>query len=164
MKIALCQINTKVGDLQRNTDLIIRNINKAKEQEIDLIIFPELAITGYPPKDLLDFECFVKDNLKCLDKIRAASENIAVICGYVDINKNSTGKKCHNAAAFINNGEIIAKYYKRLLPFYDVFDETRYFEPGQKELVIDLKGKNSVLQYAKTYGMIKITGKDSYIM
>ena len=141
MKIALCQINTKVGDLQRNTDLIIRNINKAKEQEIDLIVFPELAITGYPPKDLLDFECFVNDNLKCLDKIRAASENIAVICGYVDINKNSTGKKCHNAAAFINNGEIIAKYYKRLLPFYDVFDETRYFEPGQKELVIDLKGK-----------------------
>jgi len=141
MKIALCQINTKVGDLQRNTGLIIKNINKAKDKGIDLIVFPELAITGYPPKDLLDFECFVNDNLKCLDKIRAASENIAVICGYVDINTNPTGKKCHNAAAFINNGEIIAKYYKRLLPFYDVFDETRYFEPGHKELIIDFKGK-----------------------
>ena len=141
MKIALCQINTKVGDLQRNTGLIIKNINKAKDKGIDLIVFPELAITGYPPKDLLDFECFVNDNLKCLDKIRAASENIAVICGYVDINTNPTGIKCHNAAAFINNGEIIAKYYKRLLPFYDVFDETRYFEPGHKELIIDFKGK-----------------------
>ena len=141
MKIALCQINTKVGDLQRNTDLIIKNINKAKEKEIDLIVFPELAITGYPPKDLLDFDCFVNDNLKFLDKIRAASENIGIICGYVDINKSPTGKKCHNAAAFINNGEIIAKYYKRLLPFYDVFDETRYFEPGHQELVIDFKDK-----------------------
>ena len=141
MKIALSQINTKVGDLQRNTDLIIKNINRAKEKGIDLIVFPELAITGYPPKDLLDFECFISDNLKCLDKIRAASEDIAVICGYVDINVNTTGKKCHNAAAFINNKEIAAKYYKRLLPFYDVFDETRYFEPGQKELVVDFKGK-----------------------
>ena len=141
MKIALSQINTKVGDLQRNTDLITKNINKAKEKGIDLIVFPELSITGYPPKDLLDFECFVNDNLKCLDKIRAASENIAVICGYVDINTSTTGKKCHNAAAFINNGEIIAKYYKRLLPFYDVFDETRYFEPGHQELIIDFKDK-----------------------
>jgi len=141
MKIALCQINTKVGDLQRNTDLIIKNINKAKEKAVDLIVFTELSITGYPPKDLLDFECFVSDNLKYLDKIRAASENIAVICGYVDINTSSTGKKCYNAAAFINNGEIVAKYYKRLLPFYDVFDETRYFEPGQQKLVIDFKGK-----------------------
>ncbi|MEI8388747.1 MAG: NAD+ synthase [bacterium] len=141
MKIALSQINTKVGDLQRNTDLIIKNIKRAKEKGIDLIVFPELAITGYPPKDLLDFECFINDNLKCLDKIRDASEDIAVICGYVDINVNATGKKCHNAAAFINNKEIAAKYYKRLLPFYDVFDETRYFEPGQKELVVDFKGK-----------------------
>ena len=141
MKIALCQINTKVGDLQRNTDLIVKNINKAKEKRIDLIVFTELSITGYPPKDLLDFECFVNDNLKCLDKIRAASKDIAVICGYIDINPNATGKKCYNAAAFINNGEIIAKYYKRLLPFYDVFDETRYFEPGQQELIIDFKGK-----------------------
>jgi len=141
MKIALCQINTKVGDLQRNTDLIIKNINKAKEKGIDLIVFTELSITGYPPKDLLDFECFVNDNLKCLDKIRESSENIAVICGYVDINPNLTGKKCYNAAAFINNGELVAKYYKRLLPFYDVFDETRYFEPGQKELIVDFKGK-----------------------
>ena len=73
MKIALCQINTKVGDLQRNTDLIIKNIDIAKEKKVDLIVFPELAITGYPPKDLLDFDCFVMDNLKCLDKIRAAS-------------------------------------------------------------------------------------------
>lgn len=141
MKIALGQINTKVGDLKRNTDLIIKNINKAKEKEIDLIVFPELSITGYPPKDLLDFECFVQDNLKYLDRIREASKGIAVICGYVDINTNPAGKKCHNAAVFIDNGKIVAKYFKRLLPFYDVFDETRYFEPGQQDLVIDFKGK-----------------------
>lgn len=141
MKIALGQINTKVGDLERNTDLIIKNINKAKEKGVDLIVFPELSITGYPPRDLLDFDCFINDNLKYLDKIRAASENIAVICGYVDINTEPTGKKCRNAAAFINNGKIVAKYYKQLLPFYDVFDETRYFEPGQRELIVEFKGK-----------------------
>lgn len=141
MKIALGQINTKVGDLERNTSLIIQNINRAKENGFDLIVFSELSITGYPPRDLLDFECFIKDNLKCLDKIREASRDIAVICGYVDINTDKSGKKYHNAAAFINNGEIIAKYYKRLLPFYDVFDETRYFEPGNKDVYVDFKGK-----------------------
>lgn len=141
MKIALGQINTKVGDLKGNTDLIIKNINKAKENGIDLIVFPELAITGYPPRDLLDFECFVKENLCCLEKIKEASQGIAVICGYVDINTEPTGKKCRNAAAFMHNGEIIKKYYKQLLPFYDVFDETRYFEPGREKAFVDFKGE-----------------------
>lgn len=141
MKIALGQINTKVGDLKRNTDLIIKNINHAKEKGVDLIAFPELSITGYPPRDLLDFNCFISDNLKYLEIIREASQGIAVICGYIDINPDPMGKKYYNAAAFINDGKIIARYYKRLLPFYDVFDETRYFEPGNKELVVEFKGK-----------------------
>lgn len=141
MKIALGQINTKVGDLKRNTDLIINNINKAKALGVDLIVFPEMSITGYPPRDLLDFECFINDNLKYLDKVRAASKDIAVICGYVDLNTNSSGKKYHNAAAFIHNEEIKTKYYKRLLPFYDVFDETRYFEPGKIPACVDFMGK-----------------------
>ena len=141
MKIALGQINTKVGDLRGNTEIIIKNIDKAREQGIDLVIFPELSITGYPPRDLLDFESFINENLCYLDKIREASKDIAVICGYVDINKDPAGKKCYNAAAFIENCEIKARYYKQLLPFYDVFDETRYFEPGREKLYVDIKGK-----------------------
>jgi len=141
MKIALAQINTKIGDLKNNTRLIIENINKAKEKGADLVIFPELAITGYPPRDLLDFECFVYDNLKCLETIKEFAQGIAVICGYIDINPDTTGRKYFNAAAYINDGEISGKYYKHLLPFYDVFDETRYFEPGKETLFVELKGK-----------------------
>ncbi len=145
MKIALAQINTKVGDLKGNTGLIIRNINLAKEKGAELVIFPELSITGYPPRDLLDFECFVDDNLVYLDKIRQHSTGIAVVCGFVDKNPSSYGKKLYNAAALVQNGEITDKYYKRLLPFYDVFDETRYFEPGKDNLTVEINNKKFFL-------------------
>lgn len=145
MKIAIAQINTKVGDLKGNTDLIIKKIGKAKSSGADIVVFPELSISGYPPRDLLDFECFVNDNLKCLDLISQNSLGIAVICGFIDKNTESAGKKYYNALAFINDGEIKNRYYKRLLPFYDVFDETRHFEPGDKELVVNFKGKNLYL-------------------
>ncbi len=141
MKIALAQINTKVGDLEKNTNLIIEYIDKAVANNADIVVFPELSITGYPPRDLLDFECFINDNLECLEKIKEKSQDIAVICGYIDINKSSLGKKHYNAAAFMHKGEIITRYHKCLLPFYDVFDETRYFEPGKKEAVVEFKGK-----------------------
>ncbi len=141
MKIALAQINTKVGDLAGNAGLIIKNINSAREKEAELVIFPELSITGYPPRDLLDFECFIDDNLVYLDRIREHSQNIAVICGFVDKNITAYGKKYFNAAVLIKNREIIGKYYKRLLPFYDVFDETRYFEPGKDIMIAEIKDK-----------------------
>jgi len=141
MKIALGQINTKVGDLKGNTNKILEYIERAKSEKADLIVFPELSISGYPPRDLLDFECFVKDNLKFLDIIAEAAEGIAVICGYIDINPDRQGKKFFNAGAFLENKKVKARYYKRLLPFYDVFDETRYFEPGNKPLLVEFKGK-----------------------
>jgi len=142
MKIALAQINTKVGDLSANTDLIIKNINSARAKEAELVVFPELSITGYPPRDLLDFDCFIDDNLAYLDKIRENSKGINIICGFIDKNPSPYGKKYFNAAAIIKNGTIKAKYYKRLLPFYDVFDETRYFEPGKESLTVEINGKN----------------------
>jgi len=141
MKIALSQLNTKVGDFKGNFGLIAKNIELAKNNGADIVVFPELSITGYPPKDLLDFECFVTENLEYLDKIKELSRGIAVVCGYIDKNPNPKGKKYCNAAAFIKNGEIIKKYYKRLLPFYDVFDETRYFEAGTEEAVVEFDGK-----------------------
>ncbi len=145
MKIALAQINTKVGDLKGNTDLIIQNIYAAKNRGANLVVFPELCITGYPPRDLLDFECFIDDNLKALETIKENTENIAVIVGYIDKNPAEEGKKYFNAAAVIENKEITAKYYKRLMPFYDIFDETRYFEPGKENLAVKIKDKNFII-------------------
>ncbi len=145
MKIALAQINTKVGDLDGNTKIIIQNINAAKKMNADIVIFPELSITGYPPRDLLDFECFIDDNLKYLQKIREHARDISVIVGYIDKNPSSEGRKYFNAAALIENTRITAKYYKRLLPFYDIFDETRYFEPGKDNVIIKIKDKKLAL-------------------
>jgi NAD+ synthase (glutamine-hydrolysing) len=145
MKIALAQINTKVGDLKGNADRIIRNIELAKERGAELVVFHELAITGYPPRDLLDFECFVEDNLIQLEEIRKHTAGISVICGYIDKNPLPEGKRYYNAAVLISNCEVKARYYKRLLPFYDVFDETRYFEPGKENIVADIGGKKFFL-------------------
>jgi len=141
MRVALAQINPKVGDLAGNADKIVNFIKKAKEAEADLVIFPELAISGYPPRDLLDFEIFVQDNLVQLDRIKEFSYDIAVICGYIDVNSEPYGRKYHNAAAFMNEGEIVYRYYKSLLPFYDVFDENRYFEPGSDFEPVEFMGK-----------------------
>jgi NAD+ synthase (glutamine-hydrolysing) len=141
MRVALAQINPKVGDLAGNTDKIISFIQKAKKVEADLVIFPELAITGYPPRDLLDFEIFVQDNLSQLERLKEYSYDMGIICGYVYINEEPYGRKYYNAAAFIYEGEIISRYYKSLLPFYDVFDENRYFEPGKEFEPVEFMGK-----------------------
>lgn len=142
MKIALAQINTKVGDLNGNTDKITDFTQRAVKQGADLAVFPELSITGYPPKDLLDFEAFIEDNIAQIEKLKEYSFKTAILCGFIDKNTAAAGKKHFNAAAFIHNGEIIAKCHKNLLPFYDVFDETRYFEPSNKPVIVNFKGKN----------------------
>jgi len=143
MKIALAQINSKVGDLKGNTSKIFEYIDRAAKENNDIVIFPELTITGYPPRDLLDFTSFVEDNLIQLEEIVKYTENldIAVICGYVDFCKKQKGRKYSNSAAFIYKGKIISIHNKSLLPFYDVFDETRYFEPGETFEIIEFKGK-----------------------
>jgi NAD+ synthase (glutamine-hydrolysing) len=159
MKIALAQINTKVGDLKGNADRIIRNIELAKEKGAELVVFPEMAVVGYPPRDLLDFECFVDDNLCWLDEIRKHTAGISVVCGYIDKNPLAEGKKYYNAAVLISDCEIKARYHKRLLPFYDVFDETRYFEPGKESLTVEVGGKK-----LKTFGMTRIIGSGRFII
>jgi NAD+ synthase (glutamine-hydrolysing) len=136
MKLALAQINPKVGDLKGNTRKIIDFISRAKEQEADLVVFPELAVTGYPPEDLLLKPQFISDNLTSLKEIVKAGKGIAVYLGFVDRDRAGI----FNAGAFIDNGRLKKVYHKINLPNYSVFDEKRYFLPGEAPAVVNFKG------------------------
>ncbi len=132
MKIAIGQVNPTIGQVGANTDKIIEYIRKARDSNADLVVFPEMAIIGYPPMDLLEHRKLIKDNLEGLQKIVAASKDIYVICGYVDFDADNP-PMLFNAAAFIHDGEMISRHYKTLLPTYDVFDEQRYFSPAKEQ-------------------------------
>ncbi|HBQ21757.1 MAG: NAD+ synthase [Deltaproteobacteria bacterium GWA2_38_16] len=132
MKIALAQINPTIGAFEYNSRKMLDFIKTAKAKKAELVIFPELSLVGYPPLDLLEKESFVKDNLKYLKQFSSHIQDIAVICGFIDKNGGKSGKEFFNSLAFISNRKIIAKHHKVLLPSYDVFDETRHFEPGVK--------------------------------
>lgn len=131
LRVAMAQINCTIGDLKGNLKKINEYIQKAEESGVDIVAFPELAITGYPPEDLLLKPKFVEDNLKSLKKLVKFVKNIVVIVGFVD----KKGKELYNAAAVIYAGKIIGVYYKILLPNYGVFDEKRYFKAGMNPLV-----------------------------
>jgi NAD+ synthase (glutamine-hydrolysing) len=125
MRIALAQINPTVGDLEGNVSKIIDYLQRAKRLDADLIAFPELAVTGYPPEDLLLKSQFIDDNLQALKRIQESVSDITAIVGFVD-RKNDI----YNAAALMHNKEIIDVYHKMYLPNYGVFDEYRYFQAG----------------------------------
>ena len=139
MKIALCQINPIIGDFHYNTGLILDATEQAKRGGCSLAVFPELSLVGYPPKDLLERPAFIKENLKALERLAARVQGIHALCGYVDRNPRDTGKPLVNSVALIKDGEILKKGGKRLLPTYDVFDETRYFEPAPQSLIFQLQ-------------------------
>lgn len=128
LRFSMAQINCTVGDFEGNYKKISENIQRAKALGSDMVIFPELAVTGYPPEDLLLKEKFVDDNMALVKKIASAVNDIVVILGYVD----KKGKDIFNAAAVIYRGEIKGVYHKVLLPNYGVFDEKRYFERGNE--------------------------------
>ncbi len=132
MKIALAQINTTIGDFDGTIQKIGDFVARAKKEKADLIAFPELALTGYPPRDLLERPRFVDQNLKALDKIAELSSGIRIVVGFVDRNRGGAGRALFNAAALCEDEKVAAVYPKNLLPNYDVFDEARYFEPGSK--------------------------------
>jgi len=136
LRIAIAQINTTVGDLRGNVEKIIHNINEAKKNSIDLIAFPELTITGYPPEDLLLQSEFIEENLRSLKQIVKTTENITSIIGFVDTHN----QKLFNSAAVICNGKICGTYHKMHLPNYGVFDEKRYFKEGIHPVIFELNG------------------------
>jgi NAD+ synthase (glutamine-hydrolysing) len=125
LRVALGQLNMVVGDLAGNTERVLEAMTTAEEAGADLVVFPELALTGYPPEDLLLKPGFVADNLEALAKVAAASERCATVVGFVD-----EGRDLHNAAAVCAFGQVQGVYHKQLLPNYAVFDEQRYFSPG----------------------------------
>lgn len=143
MKISLAQINPTVGDIAGNTQMIVSSIREAKRNGARLVIFPELAVCGYPPKDLLLREGFVDDCQKAINIIAYECTNITAIVGTVTKNNMKTGRNLYNSATICANGVNLYDYHKRLLPMYDVFDERRYFEPGKGSLCVPIfdKGK-----------------------
>lgn len=127
LRVTLAQINVTVGDLPGNQKKILDYLEKAKAVKSDIVVFPELVLTGYPPEDLLHKEHFVRDNLKSLKEIAATVKDLVVVLGFVDIDKN---KNLYNAAAVITRGKVQGVYHKHDLPNYGVFDEKRYFTEG----------------------------------
>ncbi len=135
MRVALAQINTTVGDLQGNARRIIDVMVSAEKQGAGITLFPELAITGYPPEDLLHKKHFIEQNLEALELVAAASRH-AVLVGFVD----RVGDDLYNAVALCGNGRVLHVHHKQELPNYGVFDERRYFEPGAQTGVFELGG------------------------
>ena len=140
MKIALGQINTTVGAYRENTEKMLRYIAEAKRQRGDLILFPELAVAGYPPRDLLEKPAFLNDNVEALHALANKIEGITVITGFAEPNPQPQGKACYNSAAVLRDGKILSIHRKFLLPTYDVFDEGRYFEPAKEQQILILDG------------------------
>jgi NAD+ synthase (glutamine-hydrolysing) len=140
MKIGFAQINPTVGDLRGNCELIIGAYQRLAAAGAELVMTPELAITGYPPQDLIFKSRFVPENLAVLDKLQARIGNAPLLVGFVDRN-HGRGKPFHNAAALLERGKPIRKTYKSLLPTYDVFDEDRYFEPATRVEPFEVQGK-----------------------
>ena len=132
MKVALAQLNLTIGDLAGTAARILDAYRRACAQGAELVVFSELAVTGYPPRDLLLKGRFVPDNLATLDRIAREMTGAAAVLGYVDLNDSGMGRKFRNAAALIQEGRVCQRVWKALLPTYDVFDEDRYFEPAAR--------------------------------
>ncbi len=141
MNIFLAQQNYHIGNFESNTARIIEAIHAAEARGADLVVFSELCVCGYPPRDFLEFEDFIARSYAALDEIKAHTQTTAVLVGAPQRNPHREGKDLFNAAFFLFEGEIKQIVQKTLLPTYDVFDEYRYFEPGFEWNVIEYKGK-----------------------
>lgn len=144
MKVAMAQFNPVVGAIEDNLNKAITGLEKLAEEQPDLVVFPELFLVGYPPKDLLERTYFIKEAETALERLAEYSRNLpetGIIMGTPVSNKREIGRGLLNAAALIYNGEIVYVQGKTLLPTYDVFDENRYFDPAETIKVIPFKGE-----------------------
>jgi len=145
MKIALAQINVIIGDFEHNTRKMLDYIQRAKSQEADIIVFPELATTGYPPRDFLEFSDFIEKAENAINRLKEASQGIAVVVGTPTVNPVVEGKDLYNSVVFLHDGKEIYRQHKTLLPTYDIFDEARYFEEASAWNIVEFQGKKIAL-------------------
>ena len=147
MKIALAQTNSTVGDLDGNADLILSFAARARALGAEAAVFPELTLTGYPPRDLLEKQNFLDQTEQQLERVAAESANlgITIICGTVARTGSSSGNPIYNTAAVLAGGKVVFRQNKMLLPSYDVFDETRYFEPAPRQFPLTLSDTPTAL-------------------
>ena len=141
MRIAIAQLNFTIGAFEANFARMRDAVERVRTEDADLILFSELAATGYPPRDLLHRGSFIDANLALVDRLAALSdERLGIVVGFVDRNPSAEGKGLYNAAAVCHEGRVIARRHKCLLPTYDVFDEDRYFEPARTVAPVDFRG------------------------
>ena len=147
MRIALAQVNPTVGDLTGNVDRMSRAARDAASRGAEIVVFPELSITGYPPRDLVEKPSFIDRSEAELDRLarETADLDLSVVCGYVSKSQSEIGKRAMNSAAVIERGSVVFRQHKMLLPTYDVFDEARYFRPGEREFLCALRGRKVAL-------------------
>ncbi|MBK7427534.1 MAG: NAD+ synthase [Saprospiraceae bacterium] len=141
MQITLAQLDFIIGDFEGNTSKILTAVAEAKKVGSELICFSELSICGYPPRDFLEFEDFIRRCKLALEQIATHSHDIGIVLGVPVVNPQPEGKDLYNSAVFLYEGKILHTYHKCLLPTYDVFDEYRYFEPGNEFKIVEFKGK-----------------------
>ena len=144
MRVTVAQLNPTVGDMEGNLRKMKRVLRKARDERADLAVFSELYLTGYPPKDLLERKWFVDKTQKMLEEVRALSascEGSGILLGLPVRDESRRGKKLHNAAVLLKNGQILFSQHKSLLPTYDVFDEARYFDPAAEVRVFPFQGE-----------------------
>jgi NAD+ synthase (glutamine-hydrolysing) len=145
VKIALGQINPTIGDFNGNSRKIIEYARQASSRGAEMILFPELAVCGYPPRDLLEKPAFVARNQQVVNEIAEAVPEITIICGFVSPAKVETGKSVMNSAAVLRGGAVQFVQSKMLLPTYDVFDELRYFDPAESQKLFQIGGRQAAL-------------------
>lgn len=141
VKIALVQLNPVIGDFTANCQKIITYANMARTHDCRLVVFPELAISGYPPQDLLERPSFIRDHQQAKRDLLSRLPSLDVLFGCLESREGEGGKSLYNSAVVARNGEIVFRARKQLLPSYDVFDETRYFEPGSPSGLYVLDGQ-----------------------
>ncbi|MBN1773465.1 MAG: NAD+ synthase [Deltaproteobacteria bacterium] len=141
MRVALAQVNPTVGDLDGNARRILAAAREAHARGASLVVFPELALAGYPPRDLLERSTFVARNEAVLGELARALPALTALVGFVERNADGAGRPVFNAAARLERGRVAGVYRKRLLPTYDVFDEDRHFEPGTAPCVFEHAGR-----------------------
>ncbi len=147
MRIALAQINPTVGDLSGNADLMVHAARNAARRGAEVVVFPELSVTGYPPRDLVEKPSFLERSEQELQRLarETAGLDLCIVSGYVARSRAETGKRALNSAAVLEHGRVLFQQTKMLLPNYDVFDEARYFRPAEHEELCALRGRPAAL-------------------